>query len=89
MNRKAAYMFDLRFRARLRRSPRPDSTGHEGPDASHQTWACSGWTKTFTDPRPYAAIVDRLTFGGNIIETGTDSYRLATTPARAEQQAAS
>jgi hypothetical protein len=23
-----------------------------------------------------AAIVDRLTFGGNIIETGTDSYRL-------------
>ena len=24
-----------------------------------------------------AAIVDRLTFGGNIIETGTDSYRLA------------
>lgn len=36
-----------------------------------------GWTKTFTDPRLYAAIVDRLTFGGNIIETGTDSYRLA------------
>jgi len=24
-----------------------------------------------------AAIVDRLTFGGNIIETGIDSYRLA------------
>lgn len=39
----------------------------------------SGWTKTFTDPRLYAAIVDRLTFGGNIIETGTDSYRLAHT----------
>jgi len=37
----------------------------------------SGWTKTFTDPRLYAAIVDRLTFGGNIIETGTSSYRLA------------
>jgi DNA replication protein DnaC len=37
----------------------------------------SGWTKTFTDPRLYAAIVDRLTFGGNIVETGTDSYRLA------------
>jgi DNA replication protein DnaC len=36
----------------------------------------SGWTKTFTDPRLCAAIVDRLTFGGNIIETGTDSYRL-------------
>ncbi|CAL9677173.1 IS21 family transposase ISLxx3 [Streptomyces sp. enrichment culture] len=44
----------------------------------------SGWTKTFTDPRLCAAIVDRLTFGGTIIETGTDSYRLATTRARAE-----
>jgi DNA replication protein DnaC len=39
----------------------------------------SGWTKTFTDPRLCAAIVNRLTFGGNIIETGTDSYRLAHT----------
>ncbi|MFB8281188.1 IS21-like element helper ATPase IstB [Nocardia colli] len=39
------------------------------------------WTKTFTDPRLCAAIVDRLTFGGNIIETGTDSYRLAHTKA--------
>ncbi|MEX5638154.1 IS21-like element helper ATPase IstB, partial [Parafrankia sp. FMc2] len=39
----------------------------------------SGWTKTFTDPRLCAAIVDRLTFGGNIIETGTASYRWATT----------
>ncbi|MEU5798558.1 ATP-binding protein [Streptomyces sp. NPDC047813] len=47
----------------------------------------SGWTKTFTDPRLCAAIVDRLTFGGNIVETGTDSYRLATTRARAEHQA--
>jgi DNA replication protein DnaC len=45
----------------------------------------SGWTKTFTDPRLCAAIVDRLTFGGNIIETGTDSYRLART--RAAQHA--
>jgi len=43
-----------------------------------------GSTKTFTDPRLCAAIVDRLTFGGNIIETGTDSYRLAA--ARAAQQ---
>ena len=39
----------------------------------------SGWTKTFTDPRLCAAIVDRLTFKGAIIETGTDSYRLAHT----------
>jgi DNA replication protein DnaC len=41
----------------------------------------SGWTETFTDPRLCAAIVDRLTFGGNIIETGTQSYRLAHTKA--------
>jgi DNA replication protein DnaC len=41
----------------------------------------SGWTKTFTDPRLCAAIVDRLTFNGTIIETGTDSYRLAHTRA--------
>ena len=34
-------------------------------------------TKTFTDPRLCAAIVDRLTFAGQIIETGTTSYRLA------------
>lgn len=35
-----------------------------------------GWAKTFTGPRR-AAVVDRLTFGGNIIETGTGSSRLA------------
>ena len=44
-----------------------------------------GWTRTFTDPRLCAAIVDRLTFNGTIIETGTESYRLAQT--RAKQQA--
>jgi DNA replication protein DnaC len=42
----------------------------------------SGWTKTFTDPRLCAAIVDRLTFAGQIIETGTTSYRLAHTRQR-------
>jgi DNA replication protein DnaC len=41
--------------------------------------AFSGWTRTFTDPRLCAAIVDRLTFNGTIIETGTQSYRLAQT----------
>ena len=39
--------------------------------------AFSGWTKTFADPRLCVAIVDRLTFGSTIIETGTHSYRLA------------
>jgi hypothetical protein len=37
----------------------------------------SSWTKTFTDPRLCAAIVDRLTFARQIIETGGTSYRLA------------
>jgi len=43
--------------------------------ASNETF--SAWTKTFTDPRLCAAIVDRLTYNGHIIETGTHSYRLA------------
>lgn len=43
--------------------------------ASNQSF--SGWTDTFTDPRLCAAIVDRLTYNGTIIETGTHSYRLA------------
>jgi DNA replication protein DnaC len=42
----------------------------------------SEWQRTFTDPRLCAAIVDRLTFNGHIIETGSSSYRLATTLAR-------
>ncbi|CAM5647720.1 DNA replication protein DnaC OS=Streptomyces griseomycini OX=66895 GN=FHS37_006852 PE=4 SV=1 [Streptomyces griseomycini] len=67
-----------------RASNRPGAL-HSVAIASNESF--SGWTKTFTDPRLCAAIVDRLTFGGNIIETGTDSYRLATTRARAEQQA--
>jgi DNA replication protein DnaC len=43
--------------------------------ASNESFA--GWGKTCTDPRLCAAIVDRLTFAGHIIDTGTDSYRLA------------
>ncbi|MFG2387101.1 IS21-like element helper ATPase IstB [Streptomyces avermitilis] len=44
-----------------------------------------GWTKTFTDPRLCAAIVDRLTFNGTIIESGTESYRLALTKAKQQR----
>ena len=44
--------------------------------------AFSEWTRTFTDPRLCAAIVDRLTFDAHIINTGTDSYRLRTARAR-------
>ena len=46
--------------------------------ASNESFA--GWTKTFTDPPLCAAIVDRLTHGGTIIETGTTSYRLSQGP---------
>lgn len=49
----------------------------------------SGWTKTFTDPRLCAAIVDRLTFNSAIIQTGTESYRLTHTKAQAERVAVS
>lgn len=45
--------------------------------ASNQSF--SGWTDTFTDPRLCAAIVDRLTYHGTVIETGAHSYRLAHT----------
>ncbi|MFF1278252.1 ATP-binding protein [Streptomyces marokkonensis] len=47
-----------------------------------------GWTRTLTDPQLCAAIADRLTFGGNVIEIGSDSYRLAGTRARAAAQVA-
>jgi DNA replication protein DnaC len=46
----------------------------------------SGWTKTFTDPRLCAAIIDRLTFNGTILETGTTSYRLTSTKNRRAAQ---
>jgi len=42
----------------------------------------SGWTRTSNDPRLCPAIVDRLTFGSNIIETGTVFYRFAHTRAQ-------
>lgn len=44
--------------------------------------AFTGWSRTFTDPRLCAAIVDRLTFNATIIETGTESYRLARSKAK-------
>jgi DNA replication protein DnaC len=42
----------------------------------------SEWGQVISDPRLVAAIVDRLTFNGHIIETGSDSYRLKTTRSR-------
>jgi len=64
MTRGAELLFQV-LTEREERSPSPL------PPTSHS------WTKTFTDPRLCAAIVDRLTFAGQIIETGTTSYRLA------------
>lgn len=37
----------------------------------------SEWGNTFSDPWLCSAIIDRLTFNGTIIETGSESYRLA------------
>ena len=39
----------------------------------------SEWGRTFTDTRLAAAVIDRITYRAHIIETGTASYRLATT----------
>jgi DNA replication protein DnaC len=39
----------------------------------------SEWGTVFPDPRLVAAIVDRVTFNARIIETGTQSWRLAAT----------
>ncbi len=36
----------------------------------------SEWSKTFTDKRLAAAVVDRVTYRAHIIQTGTNSYRL-------------
>ena len=39
----------------------------------------SEWGRIIPDARLVAAIVDRLTFNGHIVETGSDSYRLKAT----------
>jgi hypothetical protein len=41
----------------------------------------------FPDPRLVAAIVDRITFNAHIIETGTQSYRLATSKTSSRKRA--
>jgi hypothetical protein len=53
----------------------------DGPEVLSRVDCGRQWSgKPLIDrPRLCAAIVDRLTFGGSIIETGTDSYRLAHT----------
>ncbi|HYA43979.1 MAG TPA: IS21-like element helper ATPase IstB [Acidimicrobiales bacterium] len=46
----------------------------------------SEWGQTFPDPRLVGAVVDRLTFNAHILETGTSSYRLRSSRARAKAQ---
>jgi DNA replication protein DnaC len=46
----------------------------------------SEWGTVFPDPRLVAAIVDRVTFNAHILETGTQSYRLAASRARRPSQ---
>ncbi len=55
----------------------PTEREENNPIAIASNESFSGCTKTFTDPGLCTPIVDRLTFNGTIIETGTDSYRLA------------
>ncbi len=61
--------------------------GEENSVAIVSNESFGGWTKAFTDPCLCAAIVQRLAFNGTIVETGTDSCRLASTRARAEEPA--
>lgn len=49
--------------------------------ARHERLIAKGGERLVLD---HTAIVDRLTFNGTIIETCTDSYRLAQTRAKAE-----
>lgn len=46
------------------------------------------WDQTFTDKRLCPAIVDRPTFEAHIIETGTRSFRFASTTAERKAAAA-
>ncbi|MEW1910344.1 ATP-binding protein [Kitasatospora sp. NPDC085895] len=46
------------------------------------------WDQTFTDKRLCPAIVDRLTFEARVIETGTRSFRFASTTAKRKAAAA-
>jgi DNA replication protein DnaC len=49
----------------------------------------SEWGTVFPDPRLVAAIVDRVTFNAHILETGTQSYRLATSKTSSRKRASS
>lgn len=56
--------------------PGPDRT-RGGEQCRHRIRRQRSVDETFTDLRLCAAVADRLTFDAAVIETGTDSYRLA------------
>ena len=51
----------------------------------HTTCPLSELGSVFLDPRLAAAIVDRVTFNAQILETGTKSYRLRTSKTTARR----
>lgn len=55
-----------------------------GPSTALRVGGSGNGVSRCSAVRLCAAIVDRLTFNGAIIQTGTESYRLAHTKAQAE-----
>lgn len=55
----------------------PTERGEKNSIAIASNEAFTGWSRTFTNPRLCAAIVNRLTVNATIIKTGTESYRPA------------
>lgn len=45
------------------------------PKPIHCEKPLNEWDKIFGDPRLCAAIADRITFRGTLVQTGTESYR--------------
>ncbi|GAA3092538.1 hypothetical protein GCM10017562_74820 [Streptomyces roseofulvus] len=58
------------------------SSSEKASAAAASNDSFGGWTRTFTDPRLRAAVVDRLSFNGATIESCNDSCRLAATHTR-------
>ena len=58
---------------------------NEPPSPSEPTCRSANGEPHFPDPRLVAAIVDRVTFNAHILETGTQSCRLATSKTRSRQ----
>jgi hypothetical protein len=61
---------------------RSSPSGSSGPGGHRFQLPFSEWGAIIPAPRLAAAIVERLTLNGHIIETGGESYRLRTTRTR-------